>query len=130
MTGPRSVLARQRRDHAEIDRLMGRYRARRDDEDGERILKELVQPVFSHAFAEETVPWPVVRRFVPFLPGGEELTARVEEDLLLPRLQDAMDTAGLRRLGTAWETVRRTAPTPPRPAVRRCPPGNGVPASR
>ncbi|MEV5341536.1 hemerythrin domain-containing protein [Streptomyces sp. NPDC052676] len=162
--GPRSILARQRRDHAEIDRLMERYRARRDDEDGERILEEIVQLVFSHAFAEETVLWPAVRRCVP---DGEKLTARVEEehqqindlvtaverlphgdperadkvehafalirqdirdeeDQLLPRLQDAMDTAGLRRLGIAWETVRRTAPTHPHPAVPRRPPGNAV----
>ncbi|GAA2442846.1 hemerythrin domain-containing protein [Streptomyces glaucus] len=168
--GPDSVLARQRRDHVEMDRLMDRYRALEDGEERERVLKETVQLVFSHAFAEETVLWPAVRRSVP---DGEELTSRVEEehqqindlvagierlapgepereekvrrafalvqedirdeeDLLLPRLQEAVDTAQLRRLGAAWETVRRTAPTHPHPVVPRRPPGNallGVPLS-
>ncbi|MFI6208438.1 hemerythrin domain-containing protein [Streptomyces sp. NPDC051041] len=168
--GPDSVLARQRRDHVEMDRLMDRYRALADGEERERVLKETVQLVFSHAFAEETVLWPAVRRLVP---DGEELTSRVEEehqqindlvagierlapgepereekvrrafalvqedirdeeDLLLPRLQEAVDTAQLRRLGAAWETVRRTAPTHPHPVVPRRPPGNallGVPLS-
>jgi hemerythrin-like domain-containing protein len=167
--GQSSVLARQRRDHAEIDRLMELYR-RSADAERERALKNVVQLVFSHAFAEETVLWPAVRRSVP---DGEELTARVEEEhqqindlvaeieplppgdpgredkvdrafalirqdirdeenLLLPRLQDAVDTARLRRLGSVWETVRRTAPTHPHPVVPRRPPGNallGVPLS-
>lgn len=168
--GSSSVLARQRREHAQIDRLMDQYRASGRRETRERILQEVVQLVFSHAFAEETVLWPTVRRAVP---EGEQLTARVEgehqqisdlvadverlapgdpdreekverafalirqdirdeENLLLPRLQDAMDTARLRRLGTAWETVRQTAPTHPHPVVPRRPPGNailGVPLS-
>lgn len=167
--GPRSVLARQRRDHAEMDRLMERYRALTDGVERERVLKEVVQLVFSHAFAEETVLWPAVRRSVP---DGEELTSRVEEehqqindlvagierlspgpereemvrrvfalirqdirdeeDLVLPRLQESLDTARLRRLGTAWETVRKSAPTHPHPIVPRRPPGNallGVPLS-
>ncbi|MFD5337973.1 hemerythrin domain-containing protein [Streptomyces hawaiiensis] len=168
--GPRSVLARQRRDHAEMDRLMERYRALTDGEEREQVLKEVVQLVFSHAFAEETVLWPAVRRSVA---DGEELTSRVEEehqqindlvagierlspgdpereekvvrvfalirqdirdeeDLVLPRLQEASDTAQLRRLGAAWETVRRSAPTHPHPIVPRRPPGNallGVPLS-
>ncbi|MFJ4537166.1 hemerythrin domain-containing protein [Streptomyces tibetensis] len=168
--GPSSVLARQRRDHAEMDRLMERYGALTDDRERERVLEEVVQLVFSHAFAEETVLWPVVRRSVA---DGEDLTSRVEqehqqindlvadierlrpgsperdekvervfalirqdirdeEDLLLPRLQGALGTVRLRRLGTAWETVRRSAPTHPHPIVPRRPPGNallGVPLS-
>ncbi|MFD5743585.1 hemerythrin domain-containing protein [Streptomyces massasporeus] len=162
--GPGSVLARQRRDHAEMDRLMDRYRSLSDGEDRERVLQEVVQLVFSHAFAEETVLWPAVRRSVA---DGEELTARVEaehqeindlvadierldpgaaeregkverafvlirqdirdeEDLLLPRLQEALDTAQLRRLGTAWETMRKSAPTHPHSVIPRRPPGNAV----
>ncbi|MEV5354650.1 hemerythrin domain-containing protein [Streptomyces sp. NPDC052693] len=162
--GPGSVLARQRRDHAEMDRLMDRYRALGGGAERERVLKEIVQLVFSHAFAEETVLWPAVRRAVP---DGEELTSRVEEehqeindlvaaierlepgtaereekvervfalirqdirdeeDLVLPRLQEALDTARLRRLGAAWEAVRRSAPTHPHPVVPRRPPGNAV----
>ncbi|MBM7167616.1 hemerythrin domain-containing protein [Streptomyces sp. G44] len=168
--GSASVLARQRRDHAEMDRLMARHQALPDGTDRERILKQLVQLVFSHAFAEETVLWPAVRRLVA---DGDELTARVEdehqqindlttdierllpgdleredkirrvfslirqdirdeEDELLPRLGDAVDAAQLRRLGAAWEAVRKSAPTHPHPAVPRRPPGNallGVPLS-
>ncbi|CAL9666973.1 hypothetical protein SUDANB176_07273 [Streptomyces sp. enrichment culture] len=162
--GPSSVLARQRRDHAEMDRLMGRYQTLADGEDRERVLQETVQLVFSHAFAEETVLWPAVRRSVE---DGHELTSRVEEehqqindlvadierlspgspereekvgrvfalirqdirdeeDLVLPRLQESLPAAQLRRLGTVWDTVRRSAPTHPHPVVPRRPPGNAV----
>ncbi|MFE9771976.1 hemerythrin domain-containing protein [Streptomyces sp. NPDC005931] len=162
--GPSSVLARQRRDHAEMDRLMDRYQTLADGEDRERVLQETVQLVFSHAFAEETVLWPAVRHSVE---GGHELTLRVEEehqqindlvadierlgpgssereekvgrafalirqdirdeeDLVLPRLQEALPAAQLRRLGTAWDTVRRSAPTHPHPVIPRRPPGNAV----
>ncbi|MEU9980818.1 hemerythrin domain-containing protein [Streptomyces sp. NPDC050856] len=171
--GEASVLARQRRDHAELDRLMNLYESGGQDRDERRrTLRDIVQLTFSHAFAEETVLWPALRRLAP---DGEELTARVEEehqeishlvagmerldpgdprheeltarvfalirqdirdeeDLLLPRLQEALghDRTRLRRLGSAWETVRRTAPTHPHPAVSRRPPGNalvGVPLS-
>lgn len=55
--GRRSILARQRRDHAELDRLMDDYQALGAGEERERILREIVQLVFSHAFAEETVLW-------------------------------------------------------------------------
>ncbi|PIM68014.1 cation-binding protein [Streptomyces sp. JV178] len=162
--GPSSVLARQRRDHAEMDRLMDRCRTLADGDDRERILQETVQLVFSHAFAEETVLWPMVRRSVE---DGHELTSRVEEehqqindlvadierlgpgssereekvrrvfalirqdirdeeDVVLPRLQEALPAAQLRRLGTAWDTVRRSAPTHPHPVIPRRPPGNAV----
>lgn len=162
--GPSSVLARQRRDHAEMDRLMDRYQALADGEDRERVLQETVQLVFSHAFAEETVLWPAVRRLVE---DGHELTLRVEEehqqindlvaaierlspgspereekvrrvfalirqdirdeeDLVLPRLQEALPAAQLRRLGTVGDTVRRSAPTHPHPVIPRRPPGNAV----
>jgi hemerythrin-like domain-containing protein len=168
--GSGSVLARQRREHEEMDRLMDRYLTLDDLDQRERALKQVVRLVFSHAFAEETVLWPAVRASVP---DGEELTARVEEehqeindlvadierlpagdprrddkvrrafalirqdirdeeDLLLPRLQDATDTARLRKLGTTWAAVRQTAPTHPHPVVPRRPPGNallGVPLS-
>jgi hypothetical protein len=67
-------------------------------------------------------------------PGREELLARAfalldadvrdEEDELLPRLQAALDVRELRRLGLAWEAVRRIAPTRAHPVVARRPPGN------
>ncbi|MEU0060661.1 hemerythrin domain-containing protein [Streptomyces sp. NPDC006334] len=51
---------------------------------------------------------------------------RDEEDLLLPRLQDAVDTARLRKLGMTWAAVRQTAPTHPHPVIPRRPPGNAL----
>jgi hemerythrin superfamily protein len=163
--GPGSVLARQRRDHVELDRLLHEL----DGATGaaqEEVLQRIDRLVFSHAFAEETVLWPVLRRV---LPDGEELTLRVEEehqevnelvtalerdgrddprrpqrlarlaevlredvrdeeDVLLPRLQDQVDAAELRRLGWQWEIVRRIAPTRPHPTVARRPPGNALSA--
>jgi hypothetical protein len=50
--------------------------------------------------------------------------ARDEEDLLLPRIQQALTVTQLRRLGRTWQLVRRTAPTRPHPHVSRRPPGN------
>jgi hypothetical protein len=122
--------------------------------------------VFPHAFADESVLWPELRRR---LPDGGPLTLRVEqeyqdenelwariegvppgdpvrreavarlvavlrednrdeEDVLLPRLQRAVSVRRLRVLGTAWEAVRRAAPTRPHPVVSRRPPGNAVAA--
>jgi hypothetical protein len=53
---------------------------------------------------------------------------RDEEDLLLPRLQEAVDTPTLRRVGMSWEFVRRTAPTRTHPIVSRRPPGQTLSA--
>ncbi|MER7695852.1 MULTISPECIES: hypothetical protein [unclassified Streptomyces] len=44
---------------------------------------------------------------------------RDEEDLPLPRLQDSVDTAQLRRPHTGWEAVRKNTPTPPYPVRRQ-----------
>lgn len=52
--------------------------------------------------------------------------ARDEEDLLLPRLQQALTAGQLRRLGRAWHLVRLTAPTRPHALVSRRPPGNAL----
>ncbi|TYP87843.1 hemerythrin domain-containing protein [Blastococcus xanthinilyticus] len=74
--GPGSVLARQRRDHIELDRLLHEL----DGSTGaaqEEVLTRVDRLVFSHAFAEETVLWPVLRRV---LPDGDDLTRRVEEE--------------------------------------------------
>jgi hemerythrin superfamily protein len=74
--GTGSVLVRQRRDHIELDRLL-------HDLDGatgaaqEEVLARIDRLVFSHAFAEEAVLWPVLRRV---LPDGEELTLQVEQE--------------------------------------------------
>src|SRR3982750_3885992 len=73
--GPGSVLARQRADHVQLDRLLNEL----DGTTGaaqEEVLQRIDRLVFSHAFAEEAVLWPVLRRV---LPDGEGLTLRVEE---------------------------------------------------
>jgi hemerythrin superfamily protein len=161
--GPRSVLVRQRTDHQSLDRLLHEL----DDTPGpmqQPVLRRIARLVFSHAFAEETVLWPVLRQT---LPDGDALTLRVEkehqevnelfteletlrhdapgrarllsrlievlredvrdeEDVLFPRLQEAVEPQQLRRLGRRWELVRRTSPTRPHPTVSRRPPGNVV----
>ena len=74
--GPRSVLARQRADHVQLDRLLQQLAATSGVEQ-EEVLQRIDRLVFSHAFAEETVLWPVLRRV---LPDGDDLTLRVEEE--------------------------------------------------
>ncbi|ADB77227.1 hemerythrin domain-containing protein [Geodermatophilus obscurus] len=74
--GPGSVLVRQRRDHVQLDRLLhelGGTTGRAQEE----VLTRIDRLVFSHAFAEESVLWPVMRRV---LPDGEELTLRIEKE--------------------------------------------------
>ena len=72
--GPGSVLVRQRRDHIQLDRLLHELPGA-TGRDQEEVLTRIDRLVFSHAFAEESVLWPVVRRV---LPDGEELTLRIE----------------------------------------------------
>ncbi len=161
--GPGSVRVRPRHDHIELDRL----RKELDGATGspqQEVLNRIDRLVFSHAFAEETVLWPVLRRV---LPDGDALTLRVEkepqevtelvsaleadgsddprrparlarlvevlredvrdeEDVLLPRLQEAVSADELRRLGRRWELMRRLSPTRPHPTVSRRPPGNAL----
>ena len=159
--GGSSVLARQRRDHIELDGLLEQLQQTAGTEQDE-VLTRVWRLVFRHAYAEETGLWPVIRGA---LPDGEELTRQVErehqeinelaaaldrrdgaagdrsdliarlivllrqdvrdeEDVLLPRLQEALDPARLRRLGRTWGIVRRASPTRPHPTVSRRPPGN------
>ncbi|MCW2740696.1 MAG: Hemerythrin cation binding domain protein [Blastococcus sp.] len=161
--GPGSVLVRQRADHVELDHLLQEL----DGSTGaaqEEVLTRIDRLVFSHAFAEETVLWPVLRRV---LPDGDALTLQVEkehqevnelvtalekgglddprrperlarlvavlredvrdeEDVLFPRLQEAVDVEELRRLGRRWALMRRLSPTRPHPTVSRRPPGNAL----
>ncbi len=74
--GPGSVLVRQRRDHIQLDRLLRELDGTTGREQ-EEVLTRIDRLVFSHAFAEESVLWPVIRRV---LPDGEELTLRIEEE--------------------------------------------------
>jgi hemerythrin superfamily protein len=74
--GEWSILARQKREHVRLDRLLHELEAaRRQVQDG--VLQRINRLVFPHAFAEESVLWPEVRRR---LPDGEELTLRVERE--------------------------------------------------
>ncbi|MCW2510103.1 MAG: Hemerythrin cation binding domain protein [Modestobacter sp.] len=74
--GPSSVFVRQRNDHVQLDRLLHELDGTTGTEQ-ERVLRRIDRLVFSHAFAEETVLWPVIRRV---LPDGDALTLTVEEE--------------------------------------------------
>ncbi len=74
MGGRGSVLSRQKRDHVKLDRLLGRLGAAPPAEQN-AILLQIYRLVFPHAYAEETVLWPVIRRV---LADGHELTLQVE----------------------------------------------------
>lgn len=74
--GRLSVLTRQRRDHIALDRLLGELAASTDE--GEQdVLRRIYRLVFPHAFAEEAVLWPTMRRL---LPDGHALTLEVERE--------------------------------------------------
>ena len=74
--GPQSLLVRQRRDHARLDDLLDAVaRARGSAQD--EALTRLARLVFPHAYAEETVLWPVLRAAFP---DGAELTLRNERE--------------------------------------------------
>lgn len=161
-----SILTRQKLDHIKLEQMLERLPSTSGERREEELLNRISRLVFTHAFAEEAVLWPALRRG---LADGEELTTRVErehqeitelvaalektarddprrpelvdrtvamlrqdvrdeEDLLLPRLQEAVDTRTLRRLGVTWELVRRTAPTRTHPIVSRRPPGQTLSA--
>jgi hemerythrin superfamily protein len=74
--GALSVLVRQKRDHVRLNDLL----AELDGATGaaqEQVLRRIDRLVFPHAFAEESVLWPVMRRV---LPDGEALTLEVERE--------------------------------------------------
>src|SRR3954447_16865159 len=77
--GRSSILAKQRADHARLDRLMDRARATRAAGGREHAaaLRAVARLVFTHAFAEESVLFPAARRV---LPGGDPLTLEIETD--------------------------------------------------
>ncbi|MBW3559458.1 MAG: hemerythrin domain-containing protein, partial [Proteobacteria bacterium] len=74
--GVGSVLSRQKRDHVVLDELLERLAQARPDEEDPVLLK-VHRLVFPHAYAEETVLWPVIRTV---LPDGQALTLRVEAE--------------------------------------------------
>jgi hemerythrin superfamily protein len=74
--GPLSVLARQKRDHVELDRLIHAIDGAHGSERQE-LMTQLCRLVFPHAFAEESVLWPAARAV---LPEGAQLTLRIEQE--------------------------------------------------
>jgi hemerythrin superfamily protein len=74
--GPHTVLARQKRDHIELDRLIKAVESSRGPARREN-LNRLCRLVFPHAFAEESVLWPAIRRWVP---EAAQLTLAVEQE--------------------------------------------------
>jgi len=113
MGGRLSVLSFQKRDHIELNRLLHRVTiARPNGQDA--VLLEIYRLVFPHAYAEETVLWPAIRRV---LPDGHELTLRIEREHqeineLVMRLE-ALQPGSLDRrpvldelIDLLWEDVR------------------------
>jgi hypothetical protein len=111
--GPFSVLHRQRRDHIRLARYLEELSRTPASEQGP-VLLAIYRLVFPHAFAEEAVLWPVMRRV---LPDGHELTLQVEREHqaineLVLRLQDLPAAAAdrevllLRTIGLLAEDVR------------------------
>lgn len=75
--GTWSVLTRQRRDHARLDDLLDQFASSWPGPGQDRILHRIARLVFPHAFAEESVLWPALRRQ---LPDGHRLTLEVERE--------------------------------------------------
>lgn len=74
--GRLSVLSRQKLDHIRLDQLLQQLRQAPPGKEG-AVLLPIFRLVFTHAFAEETVLWPVIRRVVP---DGEQFTLEVERE--------------------------------------------------
>ncbi|GAA3540279.1 hemerythrin domain-containing protein [Aeromicrobium flavum] len=77
MGGRLSVLTRQKRDHVRLNELLNELAQAPPGPAEEHVLRKIARLVFPHAFAEESVLWPVMRRV---LPDGEPLTLRVEQE--------------------------------------------------
>jgi hemerythrin superfamily protein len=75
--GPLSILARQRRDHERLERLLHDIDDASPGAEEAHALRALARLVFPHAFAEESVLWPEVRRR---LPDGDALTLQIEQE--------------------------------------------------
>ncbi|MFC7403344.1 hemerythrin domain-containing protein [Citricoccus sp. GCM10030269] len=71
-----SVLVRQKSDHLTLDALLEELKGTTGAEQGQVLLK-IYRLVFPHAFAEESVLWPLMRQV---LPDGQKLTLEVERE--------------------------------------------------
>jgi hemerythrin superfamily protein len=74
--GPLSVLVRQKREHVRLDGLLHELAGAAPDQQ-DAVLRRIYRLVFAHAFAEEAVLWPAIRRI---LPDGERLTLQIEQE--------------------------------------------------
>ena len=74
--GTTSVLTLQKHDHIRLERLLQEL-AGTPPERQPDVLRRINRLVFSHAFAEEAVLWPTLRRR---LSDGEQLTLEVERE--------------------------------------------------
>ncbi|MBY6537472.1 hemerythrin domain-containing protein [Rhodococcus sp. BP-349] len=74
--GRTSVLTRQRDDHIELDQLLHEL-GETPAADRADVLNRICRLVFPHAFAEESVLWPAIRKWVP---DGESLTLEIERE--------------------------------------------------
>ncbi len=74
--GRLSVLTRQKQDHVRLDELLHALGATPPAEQ-DAVLRRIYRLVFPHAFAEESVLWPVLRRA---LPDGPALTVQIEQE--------------------------------------------------
>ncbi|HYF74922.1 MAG TPA: hemerythrin domain-containing protein, partial [Nocardioides sp.] len=74
--GPLSILTRQQQDHVRLEALLRELETCAVGEQ-QVVLHRIARLVFPHAFAEESVLWPELRRL---LPDAEELTLRVEQE--------------------------------------------------
>jgi len=71
-----SVLARQKADHVRLDALLHELGATPAAEQDD-VLRRIYRLVFPHAFAEESVLWPALRRL---LADGPALTLQIEQE--------------------------------------------------
>jgi hypothetical protein len=74
--GRLSVLNRQKADHVALGRLLEQLADTSPDRQN-AVLRRIYRLVFPHAFAEEAVLWPTIRRI---LPDGDVLTVRIEHE--------------------------------------------------
>ena len=76
LTGRWSIPVRQKRDHLRLGEFLPQLQSTRGDHQ-DAVMNRVCRLVFPHAFAEECVLWPELRRF---LPDGHELTLQVEQE--------------------------------------------------
>lgn len=71
-----TILNRQKADYVALERPLDRL-ADTPPAQQDAVLRRIYRLVFPHAFAEEAVLWPVIRRV---LPDGAALTLRIEQE--------------------------------------------------